>query len=109
MPRRTSSLVWFAWRRNPRLAVVPVRGLAAAAAVPVVARRLVSRPARARALARLARIAARGPAPRSRAAPIRERRRGAAAAHTLVVVAPVAATYLITYSERRVRAGYEYL
>ena len=78
MPRRTSSLAWFAWRRNPRLAVVPVRVLAAAAAVPVVG-----------------------------AAPIRERRRGAAAAHTLVVVAPVAAhvvifhrchvlTYLIT-------------
>ena len=28
MPRRTSPLVWFAGRRNPRLAVVPVRVLA---------------------------------------------------------------------------------
>jgi hypothetical protein len=76
--------------------------------------RLSSRPlapvrALARSLVSLARLAARGPAPRSHTAPIRERRRGAAAAHTLVVVAPVAATYLITYSERRVRAGYEYL
>ena len=50
-------------------------------AVAAVARRLVSHPARARALARLARPAARGPAPRSRTAPIRERCRGAAAAH----------------------------
>ena len=63
-------------------------------AVAAVDRRLVSRPARARTLARLARLAARGPAPRSRAAPIRERRRGAVAAHTLVVVAPA---YLLTY------------
>ena len=102
MPRRTSSLVWFAGRRNPRLAVVPVRVLAAAAAVPIVARRLVSRPARARALARLARLAARGPAPRSRTAPIRERHRGAAAAHTVVVVAPVAA-HLLTYGKRQGR------
>ena len=44
----------------------------------VVAAHLVPRPARARALARLARLAARGPAPRSRTAPSRERRRGAA-------------------------------
>ena len=42
MPRRTSPLVWFAGRRNPRLAVVPVRVLAAAAAVPIVARRLLT-------------------------------------------------------------------
>ena len=41
-------------------------------AVAAVARRLVSHPARARALARLARLAARGPAPRSRTAPIRD-------------------------------------
>ena len=102
MPRRTSSLVWFAGRRNPRLAVVPVRVLAAAAAVPIVARRLVSRPARARALARLARLAARGPAPRSRTAPIRERHRGAAAAHTVAVVAPAAA-HLLTYGKRQGR------
>ena len=49
-----------------------------AAAVVLISRRLVSRPARARAPARLARLAARGPAPRSRTAPIRERgcRRG---------------------------------
>ena len=65
-------------------------------AVAAVARRLVSHPARARALARLARPAARGPAPRSRTAPIRERRRGAAAALTVVVVAPAAAPYLLT-------------
>ena len=68
----------------------------------VVSRRLVARPARARALARLARLArlaARGPAPRSRTAPIRERRRGAAAAHTLVVVAPVTAH--VVFSDRR--------
>ena len=63
----------------------------------VVSRRLVSRPARARALARLARLAARGPAPRSRTAPIRERHRGAAAAHTVVVVAPVAAHVVISH------------
>ena len=94
--------VWFAGRRNPRLAVVPVRVLAAAAAVPIVARRLVSRPARARALARLARLAARGPAPRSRTAPIRERHRGAAAAHTVAVVAPAAA-HLLTYGKRQGR------
>ena len=66
-------------------------------AAAVVARRLVSRPARARALARLARLAARGPAPRSRTAPIRERRRGAAAAHTVVVVAPAAAHVVISH------------
>ena len=54
-------------------------------------------PARARALARLARPAARGPAPRSRTAPGRERCRGAAAAHTLVVVAPVAAHVVISH------------
>ena len=59
-----------------------------------VACRLVARPARARALTRLA---ARGPAPRSRTAPIRERRRGAAAAHALVVVAPVAAHVVIPH------------
>ena len=57
------------------------RGIAAI----VVARRIVYRPARARALARLARLAARGPAPRSRTAPIRERRRGAAAALTYLL------------------------
>jgi hypothetical protein len=76
---------------------LPATGLvtdtAAARAAIAVARRLVSRPARARALARLA---ARGPAPRSRTAPIRERHRGAAAAHTLVVVAPVAAHVVIS-------------
>ena len=66
-------------------------------AVAAVARRLVSHPARARALARLARPAARGPAPRSRTAPIRERRRGAAAAHTVAVVAPVAAHVVISH------------
>jgi hypothetical protein len=100
MPRRTSSLVWFAGRRNPRLAVVPVRVLAAAAAVPVVARRIVSRPARARALARLARLAARGPA----AAPPESHRSHQRAAqgcrrgsHTLVVVAPVAAHVVISH------------
>ena len=59
-----------------------------------VACRLVARPARARALTRLA---ARGPAPRSRTAPIRERYRGAAAAHTVVVVAPVAAHVVIPH------------
>ena len=68
-----------------------------AAAVVLISRRLVSRPARARALARLARLAARGPAPRSRTAPIRERHRGAAAAHTVVVVAPVAAHVVISH------------
>ena len=63
-------------------------------------RRLTSRRssrARARALARLARLAASGPAPRSRTAPIRERHRGAAAAHTLVVVAPDAAHVVISH------------
>ena len=69
---------------------LPATGLVtdtvAARAAIAVARRLVARPARARALARLARHAARGPAPRSRTAPIRERHRGAAAAHTLVVL-----------------------
>ena len=82
---------------------LPVAGLvtdtAAARAAIVVARRLVSRPARARALARLARLTARGPAPRSRTAPIRERHRGAAAAHTVAVVAPAAA-HVVT-SHRR--------
>ena len=65
---------------SPRTAFRPARPrtqpavactAAAALAAIVVARRLVSRPARARALARLARLAARGPAPRSRATPIR--------------------------------------
>ena len=71
---------------------------AAARAAIVVARRLVSRPARARALARLARLAARGPAPRSRTAPIRERHSwGAAAAHTVAVVAPAAAHVVISH------------
>ena len=74
---------------------------AAARAAIVVARRLVSRPARARALARLARLTARGPAPRSRTAPIRERRRGAAAAHTVAVVAPAAA-HVVTSHRRHV-------
>jgi hypothetical protein len=80
---------------------LPATGLvtdtAAARAAIAVARRLVSRPARARALARLARLAARGPAPRSRTAPISERHRGAAAAHTLVVVAPAAAHVVISH------------
>ena len=42
-------------------------------AIVAAARHVLPRPARARALARLARLAARGPAPRSRTAPSRER------------------------------------
>ena len=67
-----------------------------------VVRHLSPRLARTRVLVSHASLAARGPTLRSRTAPSRERRRGAAAAHTLAVVTPVVARAVTAHCRRSV-------
>ena len=71
-----------------------------------VARHLSPRLARTRALVSHASLAARGPAPQSRTAPSRERRRGAAAARTFAVVAPAVARVVTAHRRRRAAMPY---
>ena len=80
------------------LASASHRRLGTRTSTVVAACRLVTRPARARTLARLTHLAARGPAPWSRAAPSRERCGGAA---TFAVVAPVVARVATAHRCRR--------